>query len=312
MFKYLYLFILLLGTIGVFPCDPWFIRTFQSSSANIAKVGSLNFQPYLLYYRTCGYFDRNWSFHKIDTLESLNAYFVLSTGLTKKIDISFAFQMFHNWRHKPLYTGVGDSFVQCKYALNEAKKGEVAVALSFAETIPTGSYDSLSPDLLALDGSGGGAFVNNLGINIGQSIQLSDKRWFNWIVNLGYSIPFPVKVAGPSVYGGGFGARGTAYPGQSLFMLGGMELQIDQNWVFALDIIYRHLNKSRFKGYSGVDRRGNLMSIEINAAEAFSLNPAFEYNFDEKSGLIFGVWFTPIGRNAPAFYTPDISYYKKF
>ena len=81
--------------------------------------------------------------------------------------------------------------------------------------------------------------------------------------------------------------------------------------VAALDIQYLFSTKDHFSGYPGITSSrqnaivGNLASHQLNLA------PAIEYNFNENLGIIFGPWFSVVGKNSDRFVSAvfAINYY---
>jgi hypothetical protein len=289
--------------------DFWLCGPLFASSATTTAVGTIVTAPYLIYYQTYGIYDENWDFIKIPTLNSLNPFCLVQTGLTDSLDVTFYFQAFENWKKSSQYFGFGDSAIRLKYCVFEASKKLPNIALFLEEIFPTGSYHHLSPDFFTLDGTGGGAYVTSLGIYLDDAFKSGDNRWFKWYLNLIYNFASTVSIEGLSIYGGGRGTRGTVKPGNSFIAIAAFERQITQNWVLALDVLYKHTNKSTFSGYPGVDEIDEVAFVGLPSSESLSIAPAIEYNIDSRKGITFGVWFSTLGRYAPAFVSPILSCY---
>jgi hypothetical protein len=292
--------------------DPWWTGTILAASPNTVTPGEFTFTPFLLYYRTYGIYNRDGQLKNTPTLNTLNGFFGLQTGITEKVDLTYYFQVFDNWIYNHNYFGFGDSIARLKYQLSPLDSKDPILSVFIEEIIPTGNYHHLSPDFSSLDGTGGGSWVTNIGFFLEHSFKTSDQRWFHWYFNFFYGVPAPLKVEGLSIYGGSPGTKGRVYPGQSIFMILAFERQLTQNWVLALDITYRHNNVSKFKGNPGFNRKGELSFVGLPSSESYTLAPAIEYNIDENKGIMAGVWFTVAGRNATAFYTPTIFAYFSF
>lgn len=290
----------------------WWTGPLLASSAINVPKGDVVFSTYLLYYRNYGIYDRNWNIVKTPVLNTLNGFFSIQTGLTDRLEATFYFQFFYNWMLNHQYFGFGDSYLRLKYRLTPIDSKGPVFSLFLQEIFPTGSYNHLNPDFLSFDGTGGGAWVTDIGFYLEDTVKLSDEKWFRWYVNCSFGIPVSVKIDGVSVYGTGRGASGEILPGKSFFVIAAFERQITQNWVLALDITYRHNAKSTFNGYPGFNRLGQIDKAGLPSSESITLAPAIEYNIDAKKGVIAGIWFTALGRNSVAFCTPTIAGYLYF
>jgi hypothetical protein len=292
--------------------QPWFSGTLLAVQSDIVDKDQIFVQPFLLYYGTYGLFDKDWCFRKEQDFNTLNGSILLTAGICENVDVSFTSQFFYNWTSNINYFGFGDCGTQLRFSVLQEDNIYPNVVLLYILSIPTGSYHHLSPDLLTLDGSGGGAWVNNLGFVFDKQKKLKNGKWFKWYANFTLSFPSSVHIEGLSIYGGGKGTKGRVNPGNSVYGLLGLEYKFNNNWGFSMDATYRHVNRSPFIGFNGFDENFEIAEVGLPSSESITFSPAIEYLFDETKGLIFGVWFTAFGRNSPFFVTPTFSMFFAF
>ena len=114
-------------------------------------------------------------------------------------------------------------------------------------------------------------------------------------------------IEGLSTYGGASNTRGRAYLGESFKLFLSGEYTITQHWVFAFDTIYRLDFKDRFSGKRGRDEKGEPAELGNPLRQQISFAPAIEYNFNDRIGIIGGVWVALAGQNTPQFYSGVLS-----
>ena len=74
--------------------DFWLTGPLLASSATTTEVGTVVVAPYLIYYQTYGLYNRSWDLEKIATLNTINPFCLIQTGLTDSLDLTFYFQAF--------------------------------------------------------------------------------------------------------------------------------------------------------------------------------------------------------------------------
>ena len=110
-----------------------------------------------------------------------------------------------------------------------------------------------------------------------------------------------------SAYGGSLQTRGNIRPGDFFSIDLASELGLTQNLVAVMEGLYVYRQATHFRGFRGLDPRGNTAEIGRGRLAEFSLAPAIEYNFSEHLGLIAGVWFAVKGQDASDFITSMVA-----
>jgi hypothetical protein len=174
----------------------------------------------------------------------------------------------------------------------------VAIVLNAA--LPTGKHDRLRA---SQEGHGSGSFAPEAGINVQHYFLLEDDRLLRARINVLKSFPQRANVDGRSAYGTAEGFRGHAKPGSRTTLIAAVEYSLTREWVLAFDVIRESTRKTKV---SGIDGNG-LVRKTISSSRSFGFAPAIEYNSSDRFGILFGVWISPKGHNAPASVTPAIA-----
>lgn len=90
------------------------------------------------------------------------------------------------------------------------------------------------------------------------------------------------------MYGGGIGADGKVFPGNSLILNLGIEYKLNQCWEIALDTRYEHQDISTFSGKHGYDENGLLLLCGLPSSERLSLAPSLEYHHNDRITIASG------------------------
>lgn len=265
--------------------------------------GHFNIEPYFNFFAFNGVYTKTWSHDSIPHFYSANLYIPASFGITPFFDAGVTLQAFYQFTQGQNSTEFGDIPFGIGFQLLTESKSNwyPSIKLCFQATAPTGNYNNLNPNKLGTDSVGYGTWFPKTSLVLGRLLKLSTNHFLSYRIAINYTVPTPVSVKNFNAYGGGFGTKGTVYPGNIFWTDLALEYNISQNWAFALDIFYQHFNKNRFSGNKGTLAPGIPAIITRPAAELFSLAPALEYNFNVNIGLIGGVWFTVAGRNSAQF-----------
>lgn len=177
------------------------------------------------------------------------------------------------------------------------------VAVVLQEVIPTGKHDRLGP---SEDGHGSGSFATEVGVNVQHVLLLRNGRLLRARFNFLERFPHGADVRDRSVYGTGPGFRGHASPGRKTTLIGAVEYSLTREWVLALDVIGERTGRTRLRGrYTAA---GPLVEQTFPRTSYVSFAPAVEYNWSDRSGVLFGVWTNPKGHNTPRSVTPALAY----
>jgi hypothetical protein len=205
---------------------------------------------------------------------------------------------------------VADSSVLLQYRLRSYQEGSwlPAVSLQLQHTLPTGKYDQLDPE--GADGFGGGAHATLLQLNTQTYFWMPTGRILRMRLNLGVTRSRETELRDVSVYGTPEGFHGHARPGDSWNVNAAWEYSLTRNWVLALDLAYRHSDRTQVSGVVRADEQdptGIALRYESGSSEAWFLAPAVEYNFSAQFGVILGVRLIR-GRNTTNSVTPVIAF----
>jgi len=289
---------------------PWLTGPLLTPNAHAIPFGHMNIEPYFYANTAYGKYDYHWRSHSVPhNFYNYNVAIPTQIGFAPRMDIQVVPQFSYNHTHgtSPSPSSASDWVwndmpiaLDLQIVYDDQKNWYPAVKLSFLANIPFGKYRHLNPKKLGTDVGGSGSWLPGFSVNMSRLIHFKGThflatRWFG-----AYVIPNSVIVSDFNAYGGGFGTRGTVYPGATISAGFGLEYTLSQTWALAFDALYSHSNKTRFKGNAGTTD-GVPNSIGGPSSEHFSIAPAIEYNWSENYGVIAGAWFSLAGRNASEF-----------
>ncbi len=230
------------------------------------------------------------------------------------MDFQITVQGYENWTEGKASTQFGDIYAGFDFQLFpvHADKWYPGVKLGIVETLPTGKYQRLNPRKKFTDFGGMGSFETMIDLVFYQLYHLKKKHYLSASAAVTYTLSAPVDVHGFNFYGGGDGFRSRVFPGAVFEAIASFEYTFNQHWVFAIDNVYSHRNRTRYTHVSGPDAAAGISDFYAGSGENFSFAPAIEYNFSSRLGLIAGVWFSALGRNAYIFRNGIFSVYYGF
>lgn len=275
---------------------PWFTGPLLTPSAHIVAYPHYNFEMYWFFTKNDGLYANDWTTKKISNpLHQINGQLQMQFGLLKWLDLCLIPQIFYNSRQD--IGGVwafGDFPIRCSL---QVRPDPLPVRLSIVETLPLGQYRYLQPKLRGLDAGGMGTFATSINIHISKLFLLKHERYLATRFFSGYTYKSPVHVRGVTTYGGDQTTKGKVFPGNSINIVCGMEMQITNYFVFAMDVENSIVFPTKFIGKTILPISNNLLS------STFSLAPAIEYNLNEIIGIIAGIWFSIAGKNSTRFFS---------
>lgn len=286
------------------PETPWFTGPLLAPPGIATPFGTYEVEPYLYFTTTTGTYNKDWKIVNSEhNFFSLNTQLFLYFGLTPWLDINIVPQFFYNTVSNQNSVNFGDFQVALDFQLLAQGYTPYFPGIKFTvrETFPSGPYQKLNPKKRLTDLSGEGTYATTFNLVFYDVYHLWKKHFLTTTYSAAYTIATPVKVHGFNAYGGGFGATGTVLPGDMFQAIISFEFSLSQRIALALDNVYTHLNKSKFFGFPGTTRNGELSSNSLPSSEVLSFAPAIEYNFSSTTGIAIGVWVTALGRNSPIF-----------
>lgn len=277
---------------------PWFTGPLLAPSGLTIPAGHYNIEPYVYATANTGQYTSNWKRVKTDTFWANIFQPSFQFGLNKWLDFQFNPTLSYNYKEGAAKWVIGDMPIGFDIQLFKRTASltswNTALKLALKETLPIGKYRNLNPKKLLTDVGGQGTWQTSVGLVWGNLFYLGGDTFLTWRTAWQYSLPAPVHVKNLNVYGGGPGTKGTVYPAQGFLFDTAIEINMNQNWAFAMDIVGNWLGKTRFKGDTSV-------KMTSPPSVQFSLAPALEYNWSANLGMIFGCWFTVAGRNSTQF-----------
>lgn len=282
--------------------NPWYTGPLITPSASMMPPGYGNFQPYIFMVGNYAHYDvERKSVSLPDNLYQFISSNILQFGVTKTMDIIVVLTAEGQWEAGKSGGGFGDVPITLGWPIVLQTLYVPQIKFSVQETFPTGRYQHLNSNGLALSGIGGGSYQTQFSLTFGKTILWTYCHPMNLRLFFGYNIPSKVHVEGFNVYGGGFGTRGTVRPGNTFKADLGIEWSVNQPWVLCFDIVYSASNRTTFSGRPGTLRDGTPAAVGGGYSDNLSLAPGFEYNWNENLGIVAGTWFSVYGRNSLAF-----------
>ncbi len=293
--------------------NPWYTGPLITPSATMVAPGWAMWQPYI--YFTDTYANYNAHRHVVDrpNLFSIKVQpVIVQIGVTPSVDTTVIMSAVENWSKGHSGGGFNDITAAIGFLINKESIYVPKFKFTISQSFPTGKYQHLSHNGLALDGTGAGAWQTSFTFAAGKVIFWNTLHPMNARFAFTATLSTSVHVRNFNAYGGGFGTSGSVHPGNAYSADLGLELSITQPWVAALDVVYNWQNKTTFHGKSGFNAEGTPASVGTGYSDQLSLAPAIEYNFNENMGILWGVWFTVYGRNAGDFVSGIFSWYWYF
>lgn len=263
--------------------------------------GYANVQPYVVV--TDSYAQFNSNHHSVNqpNLVTLNPFIVVQAGVTDTMDFLVNLGGVVNWKSGQSGGGFSDMSATIGFPICRQSPYVPQMKLTLQQLFPTGCYKHLNSDGLNLNASGGGAYQTTFAYAISKILFWATQHPMNVRAFLGYTLSTTAHVSGFNSYGGGFGTSGKVRPGHTLAADLGIEWSLSRPWVFALDVVYKATNRTKFHGNPGTTASGAPASVGGGYSDNLSLAPAIEYNWNRNFGFIGGVQFSVYGRNSANF-----------
>jgi hypothetical protein len=282
---------------------PLFIGSLLDSPGETLPKGHANIEPYLFWTNKNHAYDSSGNLQPATPRSKLSPTLIASYGLNDFMDIQTTIPYMIKYLKTHTHSGFSDISVQLGIQLFKTTEDNPLPSLRFTvqEVFPSGRAASLDPSDRGVDTLGGGSYATVLGLNFQKVNKVLGDHYLRTRWSFAYSIGYDTKVRGFSAFGGGIGANGTAHPGKQFSSDLGFEYSLTRHWVPTLDILYNYMGTTTFTGYAGLRRSGLPATAGGPSASIWSIAPALEYNFNEKLGVVGGVWFSLAGRNASKF-----------
>ena len=271
-------------------------------SAGTLPRGHVLIEPYVYDVAGYGSYNRHGTLTATAHSNSYGSLTYIIYGLTNRLSIgaipTFGIATVENG---PSSSGVrvGDLSLSAQYGLTHfrADPWVPATAINVQETFPTGKYDRLGDN--PANGFGSGAYTTTVSIYTQSYFWMRNGRILRVRLNASQAFSSRANVNGVSVYGTDNVFHGSVQPGRVFTLDLAQEYSVTQNWVLALDIVYRRSGNTAVAGPGAV--------LNSGTSEAYMLAPALEYNWTPNAGILIGLRTIPAGVNTSASLTPAIA-----
>lgn len=295
--------------------EPWFAGTLEAPAATVNAAGQLTLEPSLSLSNGRGSYGQNGQrIANSHPSYTINPLILIKYGVAPGVQSTLNVQGAWNRESGESSSSFGDTGLGLGFALLDEDPETLApaVRLDLQATLPTGDYQRLDPDLDGSDATGSGSYVAGLRLNSAKTFTVGEHA-FRPHACVAYDFYFShVGVHGTNAYGGGRGTSGTVTPGRSLTAYLSGEYALSQRWALALDLVYTHNGRNKFRGDSGVQPNGAPASVGNGTAHLYTIAPALEYSWSETRGVVAGATFDVAGRNASQAISVQVQYSTSF
>ncbi|MCX2565778.1 hypothetical protein OQ496_04815 [Acetobacter suratthaniensis] len=272
------------------------------------RAGQGTIEPYFTYSLPVGYFDATGTSHPQHPRQQQFSNSTLwKYGLTDTLSIQAHTVVSYGWKKGAGHTGgpkFGDLPIDLIWRfVNGNPKRYIPTFNLFAGVVfPTGDYSNLSN---AQDGVGNGTYVFRTALLSQSSYWLPGhhplrlRTWGWWRRSLN-----SVDISGISSYSTQAGFHGRARPGMSGQAGFSLEYGVTQRWVLAVDVARDWANGAKVWGVNGNGQRVNRISA---ASGDWQVDPAVEYNFTSRIGMIAGASVYYAGHNTGVRIAPQFA-----
>jgi hypothetical protein len=289
--------------------DAWWTGPLLAANASTLPRGHLYLEPYLFDSVPYAHFDAAGHAHATARANEFGSLSYVNYGLADRLTVGLIPRFGYDYPAVGASSsgiGVGDLTLQGQYRLTLFHPGSAVPTLSInvQQTLPTGRFDHLQR---ASDGLGAGADTTTISMFSQSFFWMPNGRLVRARLNLSYALSSQVTLEDQSVYGTVDGFRGTATPGDSIYVDLAFEYSLSRHWVAALDLWYQHDGSTAVSGaYATAPVTGGATAYASFSGSSREdiLAPALEYNWSARLGVIVGARVIVAGRNVTATATP--------
>ncbi len=243
----------------------------------------------------------NSSKHDLYSLSYQGFYFF---GLTSYCDLNIVPRIFYKTSSGQHSFDMGNLTVGLDVQLLADDYTIYFPGIKFAvkENFPTGNFQYLHPRKLTTDQTGFGTFSTEFALVFYKLFHLRKSCWLSTTLSGEYTVKAPVHVHGFNAYGGGFGTKGVALPGNLFRTILSFELALSRNLALALDNVFSYVESSQFLGMEGIAFDGTDALVGAPFSRQLSFAPAIEVNFSKAFGIIAGYYFSALSKHVEEFH----------
>ena len=283
--------------------EPWFTGPILAPAGKTTPRGHVNLENYVFYSENIGEFNRHWRLIHTLSGQSYQENPVLSYGLADRVDFQFSLPYAVNRNKGKTAHHIGDTAATLGIQVFQQNQSlwKPNLRLTLQQVFPTGRYEDLNPTNEGTDGTGLGSYETSLGLNFEHLSLIARDYYLRTRLSLNYLFASTTSIRGLNNYGGNQVTNGRVNPGDMMSVDLAGEFALTQHWVGVMEAYFVYRNGATFRGAPGIKEDGLPLQIGSGDVVELSFAPAIEYNFSEKYGVIAGVWFSEIGKDAPDF-----------
>ncbi|WP_115343527.1 hypothetical protein [Legionella moravica] len=287
---------------------PWFTGPLLAPAGHTIPKGHTNFEIYGIDVFTNGSYNADGDLIRTPLFRSFNINPILTHGYTDWLDIQLTVPYTFNSTRGVHSNHLGDVSVAAGFQLFEQKGAlnRIDTRVLLQETIPTGRYDNLNPELAGTDATGLGAYQTQLNLDLQYLLPVFKTHYLRTRFIISRIFATSVYVDGLSSFGGTPTTHGRIRIGAETDYDLAFEYTLTQNWVAVMEGYIAKGQNTRFNGILDIGNVGSPptnVNIGNGAYIEKALAPALEYNFNANVGIIGGVWFPVSGKNTSHFMT---------
>jgi len=293
-------FLFMLGGSATVFAGPWFTGPIFAPAGHTIPKGHTNFEMYGLDIYTRGRYTDTGQIVRFPVIMTTVANPILTHGFTDWFDVQLGIPYLFNATRDIAFNRLGDVSVAAGFQLAEQKqnRGLPDIRLMFAETVPTGRFEDLIPELAGMDSTGYGTYQNQITLNFQHVKTLFQTHYLRTRLALSAYHFSPVHIHGFNSYGGDATTDGVIEAGAEWDADLAFEYTVTQNWVAVMEGYISKGQSTRFHNNNAVKTEtGDQVVIGNGSYREIVLAPAIEYNFSGNIGVIGGVWFPVNGKN---------------
>jgi hypothetical protein len=294
--------------------DAWWTGPLVAPNPTALPVGTFLAEPYFTGNINYGQYGSGWGMSRKPNSYSAGTAWLLEYGLLPNFSLSVLPGASYGWNHGGDSSSIQftDLQVRVQYMFHKFKgKGDLwpTISLEVGEIFPTGQYSNLSS---GEDGVGNGVYSTRLGLWTQYYYWLPNGRILRQRFDVIANIPTGnAKLHNLSSYNTPQGFNGHVSAGNSYTFDLAYEYSLTSHWVPAIDFVYIHGDRNEV---SGIQRVGSGLASYNQAygkggpsTEYFEVDPAIEYNFNDRYGIIAGAEIAVGGRNTTATVIPQVA-----
>ncbi len=265
-----------------------------ASNPTAIPKGHFYAEPYLIDSGNLGRYDADWNLHTSKAQHAFVSSTLLEYGLTDRLTIE-ALPDFTYVDGQRSSDGLrlADSRLRAMFMFSQYQLGSPwpTMAVAIAQSFPLGRYKNLDNPA---NGTGQGAYRTTFSFYAQSYFWMPNGRILRVRLNVDRDLYVSSpRLQGQTSFGTPEGFDGKAHLGKLSGIILGFEYSLTKHWVPALDLAFNQTEHGDINGKIGSQK---MMRQPIGESLSFVVAPALEYNWNERFGVIGGVFATVAGK----------------